>query len=72
MRPQAFNTPLKAVWNTANHLTETFWWPAKTISKKKTVILFVPGNPGLASWYIPFLEAIHRDSFPTLEIVSGT
>ncbi|CAO3652185.1 unnamed protein product [Cunninghamella blakesleeana] len=73
MRPQAFNTPLRAVWKVANNLTETFWWPSKTTdftNKKKTVLLFSPGNPGLASWYIPFLDKIHNNSFPTLEIVA--
>ncbi|CAO3651359.1 unnamed protein product [Cunninghamella echinulata] len=64
MRPQAFNTPLKAVWNTANHLTETFWWPAKTINKKKTVILFVPGNPGLAISHLGHSHGTHSEKEP--------
>ncbi|KAF8578408.1 alpha/beta-hydrolase [Ramaria rubella] len=36
------------------------WWPCAAGSQLRTVLLFIPGNPGLIDFYIPFLSALHR------------
>ncbi|KAN0109027.1 DUF2305 domain containing protein [Russula decolorans] len=48
------------------------WWPAqtrtrrvcdnsnKTVPTPRTILLFIPGNPGLLDFYVPFLNAIYR------------
>ncbi|KAI8366822.1 uncharacterized protein BYT42DRAFT_587990 [Radiomyces spectabilis] len=67
MLPQVFRTPLRAVWEVANKTTETLWWPSRG-DGKKTVLFFIPGNPGLAEYYTQFLQDIHEHSAPSLEI----
>ncbi|SAL99308.1 hypothetical protein [Absidia glauca] len=73
MRPNAFQKPLRTVWNVANHATESLWWPAaaqKEQQRTKTVLLFVCGNPGLVEYYTDFLNAIYEQAAnPYLEIV---
>ncbi|KAI0062556.1 hypothetical protein BV25DRAFT_1870311 [Artomyces pyxidatus] len=51
---------------------QTLWWPAGTKeSTPDTVILFLPGNPGLLGFYIPFLTAIHAaTSSSSLSIIA--
>lgn len=71
MVPDSVRTPLRAVWNVANEPTETLWWPAKSKEGPKTILLFVPGNPGLVEYYTDFLEEIYRNSGPLLEIYGG-
>ncbi|KAK0543947.1 hypothetical protein OC845_005860 [Tilletia horrida] len=40
---------------------QVLWWPAlKTSAKPKVVLIFICGNPGLASFYTRFLSDIHR------------
>jgi len=39
--------------------THARWWPY-TSSHLRTVVLFVPGNPGLIDFYNPFLSVLHR------------
>ncbi|KAI0301380.1 hypothetical protein BC826DRAFT_949383 [Russula brevipes] len=44
---------------------QVLWWPAATRGwgttvVPRTVLLFIPGNPGLLDFYVPFLDAIHR------------
>ncbi|KAI0936744.1 hypothetical protein AcV5_004807 [Taiwanofungus camphoratus] len=36
-----------------------FWWPS-IIEDPPTVLIFIPGNPGLIEFYTPFLTAIHK------------
>ncbi|KAF8898924.1 hypothetical protein BD779DRAFT_1486254 [Infundibulicybe gibba] len=39
----------------------SLWWPNRDDNKPPNVILlFIPGNPGLLDFYIPFLSAIHN------------
>ncbi|KAI0265417.1 hypothetical protein BC834DRAFT_879350 [Gloeopeniophorella convolvens] len=41
--------------------TQVLWWPWRTQgSVPHTVLLFIPGNPGLLDFYVPFLNAIHE------------
>ncbi|KAJ3910115.1 hypothetical protein F5879DRAFT_619212 [Lentinula edodes] len=39
--------------------SKTIWWPSADPS---TVVLFIPGNPGLSEFYIPFLSALYHQS----------
>ncbi|ORY95012.1 hypothetical protein BCR43DRAFT_565208 [Syncephalastrum racemosum] len=59
-----FATPLRAALKVAN--TQAVWWPAK--KEPKTLLLFIPGNPGLVDYYTEFLEEIYQSSDPHLEI----
>lgn len=64
-------TPLRAVWEVAGYQTETLLWPATT--QKKTILLFIPGNPGLVEYYTSFLQDIHEAvASPSFEIIGGT
>ncbi|GLB35983.1 putative lipid-droplet associated hydrolase [Lyophyllum shimeji] len=40
-------------------LSHALWWPAK-LSTPETVILFIPGNPGLLDFYVPFLSSLYQ------------
>lgn len=63
-------TPLRAVWDVAGYQTETLLWPAS--STKKTILLFIPGNPGLVEYYTSFLQGIYKAiPSPSFEIVGG-
>ncbi|KAF6766581.1 hypothetical protein DFP72DRAFT_1089123 [Ephemerocybe angulata] len=48
------------------------WWPQKDASQPPdTVILFIPGNPGLVEFYIPFLSGLQeRDHTSRLAILA--
>ncbi|KAJ3822097.1 hypothetical protein F5880DRAFT_1660424 [Lentinula raphanica] len=39
--------------------SKAIWWPNED---PKTVVLFIPGNPGLSEFYIPFLSALHQQN----------
>ncbi|OBZ79352.1 Chromatin remodeling factor mit1 [Grifola frondosa] len=45
------------------------WWPSHS-NEIKTVLLFVPGNPGLLHFYTPFLTAIHEKAERKLAILA--
>lgn len=55
-----------SIWRSpsSDHLTDLLHWPQSpppaTPTPPKVILLFVPGNPGLPHYYIPFLEAIQR------------
>ncbi|TFK30823.1 alpha/beta-hydrolase [Coprinopsis marcescibilis] len=47
------------------------WWaPKDTNSPPKTVVLFIPGNPGLIEFYTPFLDALHHNGGANLGILA--
>lgn len=70
LRNSLLRTPLRAVWDVAGYQTETLLWPAST--KEKTVLLFIPGNPGLVEYYTGFLQGIYEKVASTsLEIIGG-
>ncbi|KAG1169127.1 hypothetical protein G6F71_008639 [Rhizopus microsporus] len=61
--------PLRAVWDVKGYPTETLLWPAKN-NTNKTVLFFIPGNPGLVEYYAPFLDNIYQNlQSPLLEII---
>lgn len=38
---------------------QMLWWPSTTSTPPRVVLLFIPGNPGLSSYYIDFLHSIY-------------
>ncbi|TCD59886.1 hypothetical protein EIP91_011261 [Steccherinum ochraceum] len=48
--------------------SHALWWPSKTKSTDALVIM-IPGNPGLAQFYTPFLTAIYEKCNGTLPIM---
>ena len=70
LRNSLIRTPLRAVWDVAGYQTETLIWPASTA--KKTVLVFIPGNPGLVEYYTSFLQGIYQAiASPSFEIIGG-
>lgn len=69
------NFPLRKVWNVAGNLTESFWWSADKMSKEindETIIfLMIPGNPGVISYYLPFLTTIYNKLEKRIDIIGG-
>lgn len=50
---------------------QTLWWPSASPSPPSVVLLFIPGNPGLSSFYIDFLHTIYTAlSSSSVEILS--
>ncbi|OCH94712.1 alpha/beta-hydrolase [Obba rivulosa] len=38
------------------------WWPSNSpVNSEGAIFVFIPGNPGLIEFYIPFLSAMHED-----------
>ncbi|KAI0027100.1 hypothetical protein K488DRAFT_62803 [Vararia minispora EC-137] len=53
--------------------SHVYWWPAQeALAPPRTVLLFIPGNPGLAAFYLPFLSAIHSSNSKSLAILAHT
>jgi pimeloyl-ACP methyl ester carboxylesterase len=50
-----------AVFHHSEYLgsAHAIWWSSELSIEDSTVILFIPGNPGLCSFYISFLSEIH-------------
>ncbi|KDR85373.1 hypothetical protein GALMADRAFT_52315 [Galerina marginata CBS 339.88] len=41
--------------------SHALWWPPRSSdSEPDALLLFIPGNPGLADFYIPFLSSLHE------------
>lgn len=52
---------------------QSLWWPAASSAAPKVVLLFIPGNPGISSYYIDFLQSIYTAqslSGASIEILS--
>ena len=47
----------------------SIWWHPAAPLPESTVILFVPGNPGLAAFYTEYLSELHSRS-PKLAILA--
>ncbi|KAF9527779.1 hypothetical protein CPB83DRAFT_855611 [Crepidotus variabilis] len=42
--------------------SHALWWPPRNGARPEQILLFVPGNPGLVDFYIPFLSAVYANS----------
>lgn len=50
---------------------QTLWWPSSSSTPPRVVLVFIPGNPGLSSYYIDFLHSIYTSSSTkSIEILS--
>ncbi|KAK7680572.1 hypothetical protein QCA50_016354 [Cerrena zonata] len=49
--------------------SHALWWPSST-SSTSVLLIFIPGNPGLADFYTPFLNDIHEKSDGSLPIIA--
>ncbi|KAL0580815.1 hypothetical protein V5O48_001191 [Marasmius crinis-equi] len=45
----------------------SLWWPSYS---PKAVVLFIPGNPGLVEFYIPFLSALYTAKSQEIAILA--
>ncbi|KAF9479711.1 hypothetical protein BDN70DRAFT_878464 [Pholiota conissans] len=51
--------------------SHVLWWPTLSGKDPDALLFFIPGNPGLVDFYIPFLSAIHAQELsPNLAIVA--
>lgn len=46
---------------------QVLWWPC-TSQHPRTILLFIPGNPGLLDFYIPFLDTIYHEANSSITI----
>ncbi|KAJ1841692.1 hypothetical protein IWW55_000613 [Coemansia sp. RSA 2706] len=60
--------PLRTCWEVGGELRETLYWPCRS-GEAHAVILMIPGNPGLADFYIDFCTAIHDEFIEHLDII---
>ncbi|KAF9311791.1 hypothetical protein BG003_007014 [Podila horticola] len=55
-----FKNPIRAIWNVQGENLPTLWWPSRDLDPStRTVLLMIPGNPGLIDYYTPFLQTVH-------------
>ncbi|KAI8982153.1 hypothetical protein BDF20DRAFT_818806 [Mycotypha africana] len=72
LRSSLLQNTLRTVWDVAGYPTETLLWPATQCTDKKTILLFIPGNPGLVEYYTSFLHGLHKlVASPSFEIIGG-
>ncbi|VDC05282.1 unnamed protein product [Peniophora sp. CBMAI 1063] len=68
------DTPVDCVFKHSPSLgtSPCLWWPPSNgATKPDTILIFIPGNPGLVTFYPPFLSAIHSaQSTKSLAIVA--
>ncbi|PWN27146.1 hypothetical protein BDZ90DRAFT_232702 [Jaminaea rosea] len=57
--PQPLSGSLSLPLHTSFQSSSALWWPCPANKRPKVFLLFIPGNPGLSSYYIPYLDAIH-------------
>ncbi|KAJ2826194.1 hypothetical protein IWW50_002490, partial [Coemansia erecta] len=60
--------PLRTAWDISGAIRETLYWPCSS-GKARGVMLMIPGNPGLADFYIDFLKSIHDRFIDDLDII---
>ncbi|CAO1615562.1 unnamed protein product [Parajaminaea phylloscopi] len=56
---QSFGEALTLPLQTSFQGSSALWWPCSQQAQPDVFVLFIPGNPGLSSYYIPYLSAIH-------------
>ncbi|KAI8347209.1 hypothetical protein EDC96DRAFT_521223 [Choanephora cucurbitarum] len=70
IRNSAIRRPLRTIYEISGYPTETLLWPASA-TKNKTILMFIPGNPGLVDYYTSFLEGIYTSvASSSLEIIA--
>ncbi|KAI8379012.1 hypothetical protein BD560DRAFT_389287 [Blakeslea trispora] len=70
IKNSAVRRPLRTIYEISGYPTETLLWPA-SVNKNKTILMFIPGNPGLVEYYTSFLEGIYSSvASPSLEIIA--
>ncbi|EJD03692.1 uncharacterized protein FOMMEDRAFT_83275 [Fomitiporia mediterranea MF3/22] len=67
--------PFAAVYTHSENLGKSesysLWWPWRAANTQPSVVLlFVPGNPGLADFYIPYLSHISESAPDSLAILA--
>ncbi|KAF9411068.1 hypothetical protein BGZ94_001453, partial [Podila epigama] len=66
-----FKSPVRAIWNIQGENIPTLWWPTRANvhpTTPRTVLLMIPGNPGLIDYYIPFLQTVHDTCQGSIDI----
>ncbi|KAJ2131216.1 hypothetical protein GGH17_003560 [Coemansia sp. RSA 788] len=59
--------PWRTSWEVSGELRETLFWPCQS-PPARAILLMIPGNPGLADFYIDFCTSIHTE-FNSLDII---
>ncbi|KAJ2140639.1 hypothetical protein J3F82_005627 [Coemansia sp. RSA 637] len=59
--------PWRTSWQVSGELRETLFWPCQS-PPARAILLMIPGNPGLADFYIDFCTSIHTE-FNSLDII---
>ncbi|KAG0092325.1 hypothetical protein BGZ92_010202 [Podila epicladia] len=69
-----FKNPIRAIWNIQGENVPTLWWPSRDLdpSQTRTVLLMIPGNPGLIDYYTPFLQTVHDTCQGKLDIFGAS
>ncbi|KAN0063910.1 hypothetical protein ACQY0O_003516 [Thecaphora frezii] len=60
MVPLSLATSLSTPLATSFAGAQALWWPCGSRRAPRIFLLFIPGNPGLASYYTPFLSTIYN------------
>jgi len=70
-QPSAKPTHINAVFRQREQAlsSHVLWWPSST-GNTDTILLFIPGNPGLVDFYTPFLTSIHDKTSGSLPILA--
>ncbi|KAJ2781557.1 hypothetical protein H4R18_002789 [Coemansia javaensis] len=60
--------PLRTCWAVGGEQRETLFWPCAS-GQARTVLLMIPGSPGVADFYIDFCTAIHGQLGGEMDVV---
>ncbi|KAG0245997.1 hypothetical protein BGX31_005061 [Mortierella sp. GBA43] len=76
-----FKGPIRAIWNVKDgENVPTIWWPAKGVppsdkdfwgQTQHTILIMIPGNPGMVDYYIPFLQSVYDTCQQKIDIFGG-
>ncbi|PWN49153.1 hypothetical protein IE53DRAFT_388655 [Violaceomyces palustris] len=61
MAPTPLASSLSTPLLTAFAGAQAHHWPCASNSAPKVFLLFIPGNPGLSSYYVPYLSAVYQN-----------
>ncbi|KAJ2082123.1 hypothetical protein H4R24_001819 [Coemansia sp. RSA 988] len=60
--------PLRTSWKVEGELRETLYWPCRS-KQVREVVFILPGNPGLADFYIDFCAELHDEFAECMDII---